>query len=293
MKVMVFGANGFIGKYMCGLLTEQKHTVVEAGARLDNADAVRNELIQHQPSHVFSATGRTHGDGINTIDYLEQKGKLPENLRDNLFGPVQLALLCCELNVHCTIIGTGCIFQSEYDADGHPIYAWKETDMPNFTASSYSLVKGITDQLLHLKPLSEVLNLRIRMPIMDFPHPRCFISKIVQYPKVCSVENSMSYLPNLLPLVVEMMEQGTRGTVNLCNPGTVSHNAILKLYESMVDQTHKTVNFTLEEQAQLLAAGRSNNALDTTRLEQLFGNRVMPIHDAVVAALVGYQQHIS
>ena len=52
-----------------------------------------------------------------TIDYLEQEGKLRENVNDNLYSPLLLARLCEKHNIHFTYIGTGCIF--EYD-ENHP-----------------------------------------------------------------------------------------------------------------------------------------------------------------------------
>ena len=41
---------------------------------------------------------------------------------------------------------------------------FNESSLPNFFGSSYSIVKGFTDQLMHLFE-NNVLNLRIRMPI--------------------------------------------------------------------------------------------------------------------------------
>ena len=105
--------------------------------------------------------------------------------------------------------------------------------MPNFFGSSYSIVKGFTDQLMSLYKDS-VLNLRIRMPITGEKNGRNFITKIVNYEKVCSVPNSMSVLPELLPFVIDMMEKGKTGTINLTNPGLISHNEILKLGVSCV-----------------------------------------------------------
>ena len=72
------------------------------------------ELDTIKPTHVISFIGRTHGTigdkEYTTIDYLEQPGKLVENIRDNLFSPISLALACKEQNIHYTYLGTGCIF---------------------------------------------------------------------------------------------------------------------------------------------------------------------------------------
>ena len=98
---------------------------------------------------------------------------------------------------------------------------------------SYSIVKGFTDQIINLFP--NVLNLRIRMPITDIPNPRNFITKIATYEKICSIPNSMTVLPELLPMVLELAKKNHTGTLNLTNPGLISHNEILEMYKEIVD----------------------------------------------------------
>lgn len=51
------------------------------------------------------------------------------------------------------------------------------------------------------------------------------------------------------------------GIYNFCNPGAISHNEVLDLYTKHIDPSYKYNNFTLDEQAQILKAGRSNNTL--------------------------------
>jgi 3,5-epimerase/4-reductase len=125
-----------------------------------------------------------------------------------------------------------------------------------------------------------VLNVRIRMPITADLNPRNFISKILKYKRICSVENSMSVLPELLPILIDMIDRKVVGTINLTNPGTISHNDILTMYRELVDPEFTWQNFSVEEQRSILAAGRSNNLLDTTRLETMYPD-VKPIHQAV------------
>jgi 3,5-epimerase/4-reductase len=220
----------------------------------------------------MSFIGRTHGvyenEKITTIDYLEKPGKLVDNVRDNLYAPVSLALLCKELNIHFTYLGTGCIF--EYD-ENHP-YGSEETGFleissPNFFGSSYSIVKGFTDQLMQQLP---VLNVRIRMPITHEYNERNFITKITNYKKVCSIPNSMTVLNELLPMMLELTLRKEVGTINLTNPGVITHNEILEMYKEIVDPAFTWENFTQEEQNTILLSKRSNNCLDTTVLQQYF-----------------------
>ena len=134
-----------------------------------------------------------------------------------------------------------------------------------------------------------VLNLRIRMPITGEKNPRNFITKITTYEKVCSVANSMSVLPELLPMVFDMMKKGITGTINLTNPGRISHNEILEMYRNIVDPTFTWENFSPEEQRKILAADRSNNYLDTSRLESLYPC-VRNIKEAIKSCLHQYKE---
>ena len=139
-----------------------------------------------------------------------------------------------------------------------------------------------------MKLYENTLNLRIRMPITGLMHPRNFITKIVNYEKVCSIPNSMSVLPELLPLVIELMNHKITGTLNLTNPGTISHNEILEMYKEIVDPSFTWKNFSQEEQRSILDAERSNNFLETTKLENYFPG-VHNIKDSVRIVLQQYK----
>jgi dTDP-glucose 4,6-dehydratase len=205
-------------------------------------------------------------------------------VRDNLFAPISLALACKERNIHYTYLGTGCIFNS-LESDIEANKGFSEQDLPNFFGSGYSIVKGFTDRLTH-QLADTVLNLRIRMPIVSEDCPRNFITKITNYKKICSMPNSMSVLPELLPIALRMMKAGFLGTVNLTNPGVISHNEILELYREYIDPSFTWENFNIEEQRSVLACERSNNLLDTKRLEE-FAPEVRPIKQAVKELLSG------
>tara|TARA_B100000927_G_scaffold272610_1_gene250385 strand:+ start:587 stop:1456 length:870 start_codon:yes stop_codon:yes gene_type:complete len=270
MRVLIYGSKGWIGQQFMNLLEKNSSiTVIIGNVRVDDTVELEKEIMDAKPTHIISLIGRTHGSigdkKYTTIDYLEQKGKLVENVRDNLFSPISLAILCQKHNVHFTYLGTGCIFSGNTSDN---IQTFDESDLPNFFGSGYSTVKGFTDRLMHLFP--EVLNLRIRMPIVGNDNPRNFITKITNYAKICSISNSMTVLPELLPLVIDMMQKKRHGTINLTNPGVISHNQILTYYKEYVDKSFKWENFSIEEQNKILDSERSNNYLDTTLLESWY-----------------------
>ena len=279
--ILFYGHRGWIGSmYIKYLKTNfPKIKVIEGYARLENTAEIELEIKRAKPTHVISFTGRTHGviDGvpINTIDYLEYPDKLVENVRDNLHGPVNLALLCKRLKVHYTYLGTGCIFNSETGEK------FTENSQPNYFGSGYSVVKGFTDLLMHELP---VLNLRIRMPITSTPNERNFITKITNYERICSISNSMTILDDFFPIFTDLVLHKKTGTYNCTNPGTISHNEILELYRLIVDQSFRWKNMTLEQQNEILKSKRSNNCLDTSKIQREYPT-LKNIHDSMIVAL--------
>ena len=127
------------------------------------------------------------------------------------------------------------------------------------------------------------------MPITDEENPRNFITKIVNYEKICSVPNSMTVLPELLPLALKLMREKHTGTVNLTNPGLISHNEMLAMYKELVDPDFEWKNFSIEEQNKILASERSNNYLDTSLLEKLCPE-VKPIKESVREIMKNYKR---
>lgn len=265
MKFLVYGHYGWIGSQCISLLEKSNANIIKGNSRLDQTENVEKEIKESLPDRVLCFVGRTHGGNFTTIDYLESNDKLCVNINDNLYSPVSLAILCTKLNIHMTYLGTGCIFNDESPED---TVGYEEEDIPNFFGSNYSVVKGFTDRLMHQFP--KILNVRIRMPIVDYHHPRNFITKITKYEKVVNIQNSMTVLPELLPLLIDMSNHKVEGTVNLTNPGTMSHNEILELYKKYVDSDFNWSNFTVEEQNDLLLSKRSSNKLNTHRLTQMY-----------------------
>ena len=289
MKFLIYGSQGWIGQKVVTYLSSQNMDFVCGTSRVNDVANLENEILNSQATHIISLIGRTHGTyenvKIETIDYLEKPGKLVENVRDNLYSPILLSILTQKHNLHFTYLGTGCIF--DYDNNHpleHPLHGFTEESKPNFFGSSYSIVKGFTDQLMTMY-IDHTLNVRIRMPITDEVNPRNFISKITKYSRICSIPNSMSVLDELIPYMIDMSVKKITGTVNLTNPGRISHNEILTMYRDIVDPSFTWQNFTIEEQDEILASKRSNNYLETERLQELYPD-VMDIHQSVRETLI-------
>merc|ERR1712032_560410 len=232
--------------------------------------AVAAELDRIKPTHVLNAAGVT---GRPNVDWCEDHR--PETIRTNVIGTLTLADLCHGRGIHMTNFATGCIFhyneehQMPEPGTRYTGKGFTEEDSANFHGSFYSHTKGMVEDLL--KSFDNVLTLRVRMPIgSDLEWHRNFIYKIAHYEKVVNIPNSMTVLPELLPMSLTMAERKLVGNMNFTNPGVVCHNECLDLYREYYEPGFTYKNFTIEEQAKVIKADRSNNELDATRLKSEF-----------------------
>jgi len=119
--------------------------------------------------------------------------------------------------------------------------------------------------------------------VSDDLSPRNFVTKITKYERVVDIPNSNTILHDLLPASVAMAGRRLTGVYNFTNPGAISHNEVLTLYKKYIDPEFTWKNFSLEEQAKVIKAGRSNCELDTTKLTTALaelGIQIPEIHEA-------------
>lgn len=275
LKFLIYGRTGWIGGLL-GKICEKQGIPYEYGkGRLEERSSLILDIQTVKPTHVFNAAGVT---GRPNVDWCESHK--PETIRTNVVGTLTIADVCREHGLLMMNYATGCIF--EYDAN-HPEgsgIGFKEEDKPNFTGSFYSKIKAMVEELL--KEYENVCTLRVRMPISsDLNNPRNFITKISRYNKVTNIPNSMTILDELLPISIEMAKRNSRGIWNFTNPGVVSHNEILDMYKKFIDPSFKWTNFTLEEQAKVIVAPRSNNEMDVTKLKNEFPE-LLSIKDSLI-----------
>ncbi|XP_024399718.1 trifunctional UDP-glucose 4,6-dehydratase/UDP-4-keto-6-deoxy-D-glucose 3,5-epimerase/UDP-4-keto-L-rhamnose-reductase RHM1 isoform X2 [Physcomitrium patens] len=264
LKFLIYGRTGWLGGLL-GKMCEKQGIAYEYGSgRLENRCSLEADIAAVKPTHVFNAAGVT---GRPNVDWCESHKV--ETIRANVVGTLTLADVCKQNNLVLINYATGCIF--EYD-EKHPQgsgIGFKEEDTPNFAGSYYSKTKAMVEDLLN--EFDNVCTLRVRMPISsDLQNPRNFISKIVRYQKIVNIPNSMTILDELLPISLEMAKRNLTGIWNFTNPGVVSHNEIMEMYKEYIDPELSWVNFTLEEQAKVIVAARSNNEMDASKLSREF-----------------------
>jgi len=143
-------------------------------------------------------------------------------------------------------------------------YKFLENDNPNNFNSKYIIIKGITDKLLRLYK-NNILNLRIKMPIINNNDKNNYIIKLINSKYINSKPNSITILNDMFPIILDMMNKKIIGTINLTNPGVITDNEILEIYKEIIKPELEWIK--IEDNENYI-----NNKLDTNKLLKLYPN---------------------
>ena len=271
IKYLIYGHTGWIGGMVVDniLTTKIVKMVRLSSERLQNRESLLSEINEYKPTHVIVAAGLT---GKPNVDWCEDHKS--EVIETNVVGILNIVGICYDLDIHCTLFATGCIYEypSNFDysrVDDFSGYA--ETMIPNFIDSFYSYTKALVEDIITQAGfINNTLVLRVRMPISDsLDDPKNFITKLANYKKLINAPNSVSILSDLIPAAMTLTNNNVTGVYNFVNPGTVSHNDIMEYYKTYIDPSKTWINFTEKEQDLILKARRSNNKLDCSKLQNI------------------------
>ena len=272
MNVLVFGA-GLLGRRLARDLPN---------ARLSNVDitdigVVKREMAEYAPSAVINAAGKT---GRPNVDWCESHPYA--TYRSNVIGPLVLADACVKADAYLLHLASGCIFYGPSPSPG----GWREDDFANPSAT-YTRSKYAVDLLL--SRLDNVGIARLRMPIDSVPGLRNLITKLAAYPQVIDVENSVTFVHDLVSVVNGLIERRATGIFHVTNPGTLHHSQLLEMYTELVDPSHK---YSLIRDEELVTKGlavkaRSNCILASSRLDAL-GLTMRPVDIALRETMKEY-----
>lgn len=251
MKYLIFG-NGYLGNIFHNLLDDS----VISGIRVNAQDDVESEIVEHGPDYVLNCAGVT---GRPNIDWCEEHKQ--QTLNGNVTLPLMMAKACRQMEVPMLHLGSGCIYEGDNGGKG-----FREVDPPNMVGSFYSKTKALCEDLLKDY---DVLQLRLRMPIdANLDNERNFINKIMNYPKVISVKNSITIVEDLVKSAEKLLENGKSGVYNVVNPGPMAHGEILDLYREIADPGYEYEVMAVEEMNSSVKAPRSNCVLNTDKLQK-------------------------
>lgn len=252
-KFYILGASGFLGSGAVAYLKSRGHEVFDQ--RIDVADlsVLRERFRETEPEVVINFAGVR---AYPNIDWCEDHKE--ETVRINVAGAINVMQAALEIGAYPIQISSGCIYS------GGPEKQFTEEDPPNFFGSFYSRMRVAMQDVLKELP---VLQARIRMPLSRFSHPRNLINKIISYPKVISVSNSVTLVEDLWPALERLAELKPVGILNLTNEGYLEHRQILGMYKEIVNSEHKYQPISLDELP--TKAGRSNCVLSVAKAKAL------------------------
>ena len=273
----IMGCNGLIGNSFVREIEKRGLTWAPIRARLHQHERIRNEIQSINPRiSVVIAAGLGTRPNANWCDQHHL-----ETIDGNVTSQLAIIKMCKELNKHCTII-TSAGFYS-YDKD-HPIggKGFTEKDPGNHPYNFYYKMRVLLEKMIHMAGYDDsVLILRANLPVDHLIKPASLIGKLLRFKVINSIPSSITVLPSIVPLTIEMMEKKVTGVVNwVCN-GTISNGDILRTYQKIVDP-----NFTFNEKVlteqESWDAGNAAGYVIPERMLQIFGeDRVPKINDAV------------
>ena len=217
---------------------------------------MRKTIEETKPDYIINATGMT---GKPNVDWCEDHPV--ETYTVNVAGSINIAAAALEKNIKVAQLSSGCVYSGDNGGKG-----FTEEDPANFFGSMYSRSRVASE--IALKDFPNVLQLRIRIPIMGKSHPKNLIDKLLKYPKMINVINSCTVMEDFVPAAIQLMEMGTTGIINMTNIGAMTHEQIMTLYKEIVDPDFE-LNFMDEKEQAELCKRRSNDVLSTDKREAL------------------------
>ncbi|MFA6974233.1 MAG: sugar nucleotide-binding protein [Parcubacteria group bacterium] len=275
---IVFGA-GFIGRKIAG---DFDYDLSRARVSLQSRNVELERALDSYPEVVINAIGKTHGEGVQSIDYCETHKE--ETRESNTFVPWLIARECAKRGIYFVHLGSGCIYQGDNHGEG-----FSEEDMPNFYGPQfYAMTKIDAERLLTRDFNSPILQVRIRMPIDDKTDERNLIDKLVGYNRVIDIKNSMTTIPFMLKALRQLIARRREGIYNVVNEGAISPYEIMEMYKEIVNPRHRFERMPLEELDKTTLAKRSNCKLSVDKLKRE-GIDVPEIHESVRECLTRYK----
>ncbi|KAN0033879.1 hypothetical protein ACTFIV_000356 [Dictyostelium citrinum] len=272
--IIIFG-KGYISKKLVNILENEKNSTFNnidyyvSNNRTENRESIIKEFEELKPTYVINCAGK---QGTPNVDWCEDNQQ--EVIRSNIIGTLNLIDICYLKKIHITHITSGCLY---YYNDEHPKFSnkgFKEYEQSNYFGSFYSRNRYLGEQLTYPYD-SNTLSFRIRLPICDeIYNPRNIVYKLIGYEKVINEPNSWTVLNDLCPIILDMTIKKYKGFYNLVNPGVITHNEVLDLYIKYVDPNFTYKNFSVQEQRKILNCDRSNNQLDSSKLESIYPNQI-------------------
>lgn len=290
---VLLGATGFIGSHIEEALRNGGYSLEVSRLRLHQREALKDAISNAAPKFgVICAAGSR---GTPNVDWC--LANPAETVDINITGQLNVAAVCKELgNMHCTLIGSGLVYQTLpperikdgkfWDEEEDPVLAADYVDGvgapegQNFEVSvgetkiptKIHIYRKLRCQLEDLlQYYDNVLNLRVLYPVSmkdkTFEDKRSLIGKLRHFNRIDPAEMSCTFLDDLCPLIPGMVKKKVVGNVNFANPGSVRYLDVVELLKKKVDGYDPAIG---------QGAGRGNILVNHTKLCKICGPEQAP-----------------
>jgi len=245
---VVFGSRGYLGSNIIEVLKTKNKNYIITELRLNEIDKIKELLVMYSPRYIINCAGLC---GVPNIFWCDSH-KI-ETIETNITYQLTLANICKELNIHLTMFGSAGIFSND------KIYT--ENDIGNNYSNFYGECKIYLENIV--KNYNNVLYLRINYPITDKPSNKNLLTKLLNYKIIEPCEISITYIDNLFPILLQMIENNEIGICNFTNPGYINLTEIIQLYNS---HSNEQLNIQINKEFNIKETKRSLSKLDNTKL---------------------------
>lgn len=286
--IAILGGNGFVGTaYRAFFKSRGIDSVSLSRAEVDYTD--KRTLVQwlgeHKPDFLVNAAGHTGKPNVDACEVHKAAC-----LFGNAVLPGIVAGACAEAGVRWGHVSSGCIYLGRR-ADGG---GFTENDPPNFcfrtnNCSFYSGTKALGEEVLAGYP--DVYVWRMRIPFNHQDGPRNYLSKLMRYPKLLDVENSISHLDDFVSATFACFEQTVpTGIYNITNPGAITTREVTERIRArgMVDHAFTFFESEAAFMREAAITPRSHCVMDSAKLQRA-GVSLRPVEEAIEDALDRWQ----
>ncbi len=264
--IVLVGGGGYVGTAYQSYFNARGipfTSLTRAALNLCDKDAVHHVFKHLKPDFVINAAGYT---GKPNVDAAEQD-KI-RCLLANTILPGVLNEVCAELKIPWGHISSGCIYSgSRPDGSG-----FKEEDAHNFTfrqnnCSFYSGTKALAEEILANS--ENCYTWRLRIPFDEVDGPRNYLTKVMNYPKLIDVRNSISHLGEFVRATWLCWEKHVPyGVYNVVNPGSITTREVAEKIKErkMVDKEFEFFKDEAEFMRVAAKVPRANCVMDCSKL---------------------------
>lgn len=264
---IIFGPNGFLGSFIVKIMKQQHKSFITSKLRLSDIENIKKLINTYSPKYIIDCVGLCGNPNIFWCDI----NKI-ETIETNITYQLTLASFCREKNIHLTIFGSGGIFKNDL--------IYKEEDIGNNYSNFYGECKIYLENII--KNYDNILYLRINYPICNKKHNKNLLTKLLNYKNIDDCEISITYIDDLFPILLKMIENNEIGICNFTNPGYINLVGILKKYKQIKNiEEFVTINpnFNVNE---------TNRSLPKLECNKLLKYNPLNINDAIEKCIINY-----